>query len=245
MDPFAQPLPGFHPPPASLPPGRRAYAIGDIHGSADRLRALHAAIAADLAARPVASPLLIHLGDYVDKGGDARAVLDYLSAGDPIPGVETLFLIGNHEESMLAALSGDRGAAADWMWGGGEATLASYGIDPASPREDWAAQIPSAHLAFLRQRLRLSHREGGYLFVHAGIRPGLPLEAQAREDLLRIRHDFLNSEADFGCVVVHGHTARHAPVVKPNRIGIDTAAWSGGPLTCLVLEASLLGFIQG
>lgn len=229
--------------PGELPRGRRIYAIGDIHGSLAKLRDLHGQIAADLKARPVASALLLHLGDYVDKGGDSRAVLDYLIGEHPVPGLEMINLTGNHEETMLAALGGGGAAAADWLWGGGRATLESWGIDPEAPREDWPAHFTAAQMRFLR-RLHLHHQEGSYLFVHAGIRPGIPLEEQSREDLLRIRHDFLGSGRDHGVVVVHGHTAGFNPVVRDNRICLDTAAWSGGPLTCGVFEGDRLGFLQ-
>lgn len=233
----------FREAPAALPRGRRIYAIGDIHGAVGKLRELHARIAADLRARPVASALLLHLGDYVDKGEQSRAVLDHLIEQDPVPGLPVLNLTGNHEETMLAALSGDGAAAADWLWGGGRATLASWGVDPDSPREEWPQHFSAKHLRFLRQ-LHLHHQEGGYLFVHAGIRPGIPLEEQSREDLLRIRHDFLGSERDHGFVVVHGHTAGFNPVLRDNRVCLDTAAWSGGPLTCGVFEGTTLGFLQ-
>jgi serine/threonine protein phosphatase 1 len=229
--------------PGSLARGRRIYAIGDIHGAIDKLRDLHGQIAVDLRARPVASALLIHLGDYVDKGGDSRAVLDHLIESDPVPGVQTLNLTGNHEETMLAALDGDGAAAADWLWGGGRATLDAWGVPPETPKEDWPQHFAPQHLRFLR-RLHLHHQEGGYLFVHAGIRPGVALEDQSREDLLRIRHDFLGSDRDHGMVVVHGHTAGFQPVVRDNRVCLDTAAWSGGPLTCGVFEGETLGFLQ-
>jgi len=232
----------FQDAPGRLPQGRRVYAIGDIHGSLGKLRDLHGMIARDCSDRPVESALLIHLGDYVDKAGDVRGVVEYLAAGDPVPGVETKNLSGNHEETMLAALDGVGGAAADWLWGGGKATLESWGIDPDSPRESWRAAFDRAHFDFLRG-LGLYHAEGGYLFVHAGIRPGIPLAEQTREDMLRIRHDFLNSTRDHGFVVVHGHTAGFAPVVRANRICVDTAAWSGGKLTCAVLEEGRLGFL--
>ena len=233
----------LRPAPGALPRGRRIYAIGDIHGSIAKLRDLHGRIAADLKARPVASALLIHLGDYVDKGPDSRAVVDYLTQEDAVRGLDTLNLCGNHEETMLAALSGDGAAAADWLWGGGRAALDSWGVDPDSPREDWPQHFTPTQLRFLRN-LHLHHQEGGYLFVHAGIRPGIALEDQSREDLLRIRHDFLGSERDHGLVVVHGHTAGFNPVVRDNRICLDTAAWSGGPLTCGVFEGETLGFLQ-
>ncbi|WP_332837750.1 metallophosphoesterase [Neoroseomonas rubea] len=233
----------FREAPAALPRGRRIYAIGDVHGAFDKMKALHRAIAADLKARPAPSALLLHLGDYVDKGPDSRRVLEDLVANDPVPGLEAMFLCGNHEETMLAALQGDGGAAADWLWGGGRATLEAWGIDPDSAREEWPQHFDPAILRFLR-RLHLYHREGGYVFVHAGIRPGIALEEQSREDLLRIRHDFLGSPRDHGFVVVHGHTAGFNPVVRENRICLDTAAWSGGPLTCGVFEGDRLGFLQ-
>src|SRR5690606_23116425 len=142
--------------------------------------------------------------------------------------VRTINLIGNHERMMRQALEGDRGARADWLWCGGRETLASYSLDPEAPSEAWVAALPPEHRAFLASgRLALHHSEGGYLFVHAGLRPGIPLDAQSEDDLLGIRHDFLQSEADHGVVVVHGHTARFAPEVRDNRINLDTAAWSG------------------
>jgi serine/threonine protein phosphatase 1 len=136
--------------PASLPAGRRVYAIGDIHGCAEQLDALHAQIAADLAARPVPEPVLVHVGDYVDRGPDTAGVIARLAAGSPIPGVATVNLLGNHENTMLEALSGERAAATDWLFAGGRPSLESYGVDPDSPRETWPAHIPPEHIAFLR-----------------------------------------------------------------------------------------------
>jgi serine/threonine protein phosphatase 1 len=228
--------------PARLPPGRRIYAIGDIHGCARQLANLHEAIAADLTARPVTSPLLLHIGDYVDRGTDSAGVIARLAAGSPIPGMETVNLLGNHESTMLEALSGERAAGTDWLFAGGRTALESYGIDPDGPRESWRSLIPSTHQSFLRG-LTLMHREGGYAFVHAGVRPGIALDNQARDDLLRSRQPFLYSEANFGAVIVHGHTPVKAPVVRHNRIAIDTGAVFGGPLTCVVLEADTLGFV--
>ena len=230
------------PAPATLPPGRRIYAVGDIHGCADRLAALHEAIAGDLARRPIPAPLVLHIGDYVDRGPDSAGVIAALLAGPALPPwVEVVNLMGNHERTMLDALAGERAAGTDWLFAGGKPTLESYGLDPEGPREAWAA-IPEAHRAFLRG-LRLHHAEGGYLFVHAGIRPGVALEDQTPEDLLRIRQPFLYTEQDLGAVVVHGHTPVKAPVVRANRIAIDTGAVFGGPLTAAVLEGALVGFI--
>jgi serine/threonine protein phosphatase 1 len=230
------------PAPAALPPGRRVYAIGDIHGCAEQLANLHAAIRRDLATRPAASVLLLHIGDYVDRGPDTAGVIEHLVQGCPVSGAEMVNLLGNHEHTMIEALSGDRAAATDWLFAGGRPSLESYGVDPDSPRETWAAAVPDTHHAFLRG-LTLIHREGGYAFVHGGVRPGVPLERQARDDLLRLRQPFLYSEQDFGAVVVHGHTPVKAPVIRHNRIAIDTGAVFGGLLTCLVLEDDRLGFL--
>jgi serine/threonine protein phosphatase 1 len=233
----------LHRAPALLPPGRRVYAIGDVHGCAERLWALHEAIAADLAARPIAAPLLLHLGDYVDRGPDSAAVVARLAQGDPLAGIPTVNLMGNHERTMIDALSGHGAAATDWMIAGGREALASWGGDPDAPRDTWPAHVPDAHMAFLRA-LALRHQEGGYLFVHAGIRPGIPLDEQTASDLVSIRSSFLYSERDFGVVVVHGHTPHKTPVVRHNRIGLDTGAVFGGPLTCAALEGETIGFIQ-
>lgn len=230
------------PAPGRLSPGRRIYAIGDIHGCDAQLAALHAMIADDLATRPVADPLLIHIGDYVDRGPASASVVARLLCGGVVDGVPVVNLMGNHEHTMIDALAGDRAAATDWLFQGGRPSLESYGIDPDGPREAWMAGIPGDHLDFLRA-LSLHYRDGGYLFVHAGIRPGLPLEAQAPEDLLRIRQPFLYTEQDLGAVVVHGHTPVKAPVVRKNRIAIDTGAVFGGKLTCVVLEGETLGFL--
>ena len=229
--------------PASLPPGRRVYAVGDAHGCRDCLTALHAAIAEDLARRPIPSPLLIHLGDYVDRGPDSAGVVALLASGDPLPGVPTINLMGNHERTMLDALAGDGAAAIDWLFNGGGATLASFGGSAMTARSRWADLVPAAHRIFLNN-LALRHAEGGYLFVHAGVRPGIPLDRQAPEDLLGIRQPFLSTDRSFGAVVVHGHTPMAEPVVKANRIGIDTGAVFGGRLTCAVLEADRLAFLQ-
>jgi serine/threonine protein phosphatase 1 len=228
--------------PASLPPGRRVYAIGDVHGCDERLAALHAEIAEDVACRPCDGAVLVHIGDYVDRGPDSRGVVARLAGGDPVPGVATVNLMGNHEQTMLDALAGEGAAMTDWMYNGGGAALRSWGGDPDAARETWARAVPAGHLAFLRG-LALMHREGGYLFVHAGVRPRVALEDQSRQDLLSIRQAFLYSEVDFGAVVVHGHTPKSDPVVRGNRIGIDTGAVYGGRLTCAVLEADRVAFL--
>jgi serine/threonine protein phosphatase 1 len=235
-------MPDFTAAPGALPPGQRIYAIGDIHGCDGRLADLHGQIAGDLAARPCPAPLMLHLGDYVDRGPDSRAVVTRLAAGDPVSGLPTLNLLGNHEQTMIDALAGQPAAMTDWMIQGGREALRSWGGDPDSPRESWAAWVPPEHLGFLRG-LATCHRAGGYFFAHAGVRPGVPLEAQARQDLISIRQAFLYSEADFGAVVVHGHTPKPEPVLRPNRIGIDTGAVYGGRLTCAILEGDRVAFL--
>lgn len=225
-----------------MTPGRRVYAIGDIHGCATQLANLHAKIAEDLEHRPIASALLLHVGDYVDRGIDTRGVIARLTDGSPIPGTEMVNLMGNHENTMIDALNGERAAATDWLFTGGRPSLQSYGVDPDSPRETWRQHVPDSHMTFLRE-LKLMHHEGEYVFVHAGVRPGVPLAQQARDDVLRMRQPFLYSETNFGAVVVHGHSPVKAPVIRHNRIAIDTGAVFGGDMTCLVLEGDRLGFL--
>jgi len=229
------------PAPATLPPGRRVYAIGDIHGCLDRLVALHQRIAADLAARPVERPLVLHVGDYVDRGPDSAGVVRHLLRG--FSGAEVVNLMGNHEHMMLEAIDGgDPGAFDHWMQNGGRASLRSWEVPNGGAWPGSRERFPADHLRFLRG-LDLHRREGGYLFVHAGIRPGLPIEAQSPVDLMWIREPFLSWTGDLGAVVVHGHSPMEGPAVKSNRIGIDTGAVLGGPLTCVVLELDRLEFL--
>jgi len=238
-------MPDLLPAPATLGPSLRVYAVGDIHGCLERLHALHAAIAADLAERPVARAVLVHLGDLIDRGPDSAGVVAFLSRGPRPAGItETVTLLGNHEALMLAALDApEEGEAARlWVVNGGADALHSWRVPRQAEPKHWLAHLPPAHVAFLRER-PLSLGLDGYLFVHAGIRPCVPVAQQERHDLLWIREPFLSSTADHGVVVVHGHTPRLAPEVRPNRIGIDTGAVMGGTLTCLVLEADRLGFL--
>ena len=231
--------------PGRLPAGRRVYAIGDIHGCIGRLQELHRAVKADLAARPVDTSVLVHLGDYVDRGPDVAGVMELLASGPPIAGVATVNLLGNHGRTMLDALVGDKAAQTDWLYTGGRESLESYGVDPDAPERDaWATHVPIRHVDFLKN-LALTHQEGSYVFAHAGIRPGVALEAQEKQDILTIRTQFLFSEMDFGVVVVHGHTPTNTrmPVIRHNRIALDTGAVYGGKLTCAVLEGEMVGFL--
>jgi Calcineurin-like phosphoesterase len=228
-----------------VPTGTRVYAIGDIHGCIEPLRALLGQIRAHAAARPMPRNIVIFLGDYIDRGTDSRAVIDLL-LGDPLPGFECTHLKGNHEESLIRFLA-DETIGPQWFAYGGDATLYSYGVRPPRfgmdeeelrrAQREFAQKLPPAHLAFFEQ-LPLMHVEGDYAFVHAGVRPRVPLERQAAEDLLWIRDEFLNSDLDFGKVIVHGHSITAAPAMRANRIGIDTGAFASGQLTCLVLDAA-------
>jgi serine/threonine protein phosphatase 1 len=235
-------IPGRHRPPADAV----LYAVGDIHGRSDLLDRLHAAILRDAARRRARRRVVVYLGDYIDRGFDSAGVVARL-AGDGPPGFERHFLLGNHDQFLLDVLDGDTAAIGSWLWNGGREALASYkvaiGDDAAGLGLRIARAVPAAHLAFLRA-LKLHHREGGILFAHAGLRPGVPLADQSRADLLWIRDEFLESDCDFGNLVVHGHTPGPEPVVRPNRVGVDTGAWKSGRLTAAAFEGDELTFLQ-
>lgn len=232
------------------PPGWRAYAIGDVHGRADLLLRLVEAIRADHAARPPAQGLIVMLGDLIDRGPQSRAVIEWAMAPPPV-GFERVVLGGNHEEVLLSLIDGNRSLLPGWLMHGGRQCLMSYGVDPdtVSPAQPDAAlaiirdAIPSSTVDFLRH-LPDSLAFGDYLFVHAGIRPGIPLDAQSPRDLRWIRHDFLDSADDFGMMVVHGHTIQRRVDPRANRIGIDTGAWKSGRLTALALEDDRRWFLD-
>lgn len=230
----------------ALPEDTLVYAVGDTHGEAALLDRLLARIRADAQERPARRRVLVYLGDYVDRGPDSRGVIERLVAGPP-PGFEQVCLLGNHEEMMLGCLDGNPRGTLLWLANGGDAACRSYGVDPDQPTETLAqrlrAALPPGHERLLRD-LALRHSEGDYLFVHAGIRPGVPLDQQRREDLVWIRRPFQESGADHGCVVVHGHSPVPAPEDLPNRIGVDTGAVYGNALTAAVLQGSRRAFLQ-
>lgn len=243
--------PGTPAAPPAVPPATRVYAVGDVHGEVGALTRLLMVVRDDDAARaPVERRVLIFLGDYVDRGLGSRQVIDLL-LGRPAPGFESVFLRGNHDAWLLAFLE-DVGAGPEWLEAGGQATLLSYGV-PMPPgtrsaerlegvREEFARVLPPEHRAFL-EGLALSHVEGDYAFVHAGVRPGVALEDQHEQDLLWIRDEFIHDRSDHGRVVVHGHSVTSRPDIRPNRIGIDTGAYATGRLTCLVLEGESRRFL--
>jgi serine/threonine protein phosphatase 1 len=249
LSPRARPLGDLQ---ALAPEGVRLYAIGDIHGRADLLARLHERIAADAADAPAGCRRrIVYLGDYVDRGLESRQVIDMLLAGPP-PGFEAVYLKGNHEDCMLRFLE-DWRTGPHWFQIGGDATVLSYGVRavpgvPAAERFQRASQdlnerVPEAHLKFL-QRLELTHEAGDYVFVHAGLRPGVPLEEQDPEDLMWIRDPFLSGGDCGGRLVVHGHSPARQPEVFAHRIGIDTGAFFTNLLTCLVVEGAERRFID-
>jgi len=232
------------PPPAAIPAGKRVYAIGDIHGRADLLDQLLVKILADDAARDDAEAQIIFLGDLADRGPGSRQVIEHAMAlAQSRP--DTVFIMGNHEELLIRVWDGDRATAATFHRAGGRETLISYGIT-AEQYDSWdlgevtdatTRVVPKAHIDFLRA-FRSSYRLGDYFFTHAGVRPGIALDDQDETDLRWIRSDFIDSTADFGAVVVHGHTIRDAVEERANRIGIDTGAYASGRLTAIGLEGT-------
>jgi serine/threonine protein phosphatase 1 len=224
----------------------RTYAIGDIHGHIELLREVHAWIEADMAVHGAAP--VVHIGDLVDRGPDCRGVVEYLRAG-VAEGREWVVLKGNHDRLFTGFLN-------DPKWHdpamrlelsylhpniGGAATLASYGVKNAADRPlapvhaEAVAAVPQAHRDFL-QSCPTWFRRGEVVYVHAGIRPGIPMDQQIEDDLVWIRKGFLEDTRDHGALIVHGHTALEAPHHFGNRVDIDSSAAYGGPLTAVVLE---------
>lgn len=238
--------------PARIPGGRRIYAVGDIHGRADLLKRLINDLEQDIARGGFEGrPILIFLGDYIDRGFQSKDVISILS-GESLSRFETYFLKGNHEAAMLQFLT-DPSIGPRWAEYGGVETLVSYGVQPPRTRtnlDDWArasddlkARLPVEHRQFL-SNLDLSVRIGDYVFVHAGIRPGMPLDQQTEHDLLWIREDFLDDRHYLGAVVVHGHTPTAKPYRDSRRIGIDTGAYLSGRLTAARFEHESVEFIM-
>ena len=234
----------------TVPVGRRAYAVGDVHGRLDLLDDLLRRVEADNAARPHASVTIVFLGDLIDRGPQSAQVVERLRRYRPAF-AKAVFLMGNHEEVLLRILSGETTLLADWLRFGGAECARSYGIDPkqmetlggASALELLRNAIPKEHAKFLASFVDTASF-GKYLFVHAGIRPGVPLSHQQPQDLRWIRLPFLDDEADHGCIVVHGHTITEAVDERENRIGVDTGAYRTGVLTALGVEGEERWLLQ-
>lgn len=234
-----------------VPDDVRVYAVGDIHGRADLLDQIMQRIIHDSnAAAPARETILVFVGDYIDRGPDSAGVLDRLIKLKSDERFTTYLLKGNHEVMFLDFLA-EPSAFFQWAANGGVTTLESYDIDviasrdesPQRLRQTALAAVPDSHLLLLRS-LENSRTIGDYMFAHAGVRPGVPLDEQREEDLVWIRQPFLDFEGDFGKTIIHGHTPVQEPDIRANRIDIDTLAWRSGVLTALVLEGAKRRFLQ-
>lgn len=222
--------------------GWRAYVVGDIHGRLDLLDQLLETIHRDIGNRKSRKVLLVFVGDLIDRGPDSAKVIERLRTYRH-RAVRTMFLLGNHEEVLLRILDGEAELITKWRWFGGTECLNSYGVDTAKigamseadALEVVRSAIPKEHVDFL-ESFDDSCRFGDYLFVHAGIRPGVEIDQQTQADLRWIREPFLFDNTDHGFVVVHGHTIRPEVEIRPNRIGIDTGAYRTGVLTALAID---------
>lgn len=239
MWPFRQ-RPKVEAPSSASTGGRLVYAIGDIHGRLDLLQRLLTAISADsIQTRNAERPLIVFLGDYIDRGAESSGVIEQILSLRRQARFEVRCLKGNHEQALLQFLD-DPGFGPAWVGHGGGPTLMSYGIAPPQMRSDeegWAATrlafraaLPPKHLDFF-ESLELSLVVGDYLFVHAGVRPGVPLAHQSEQDLLWIRGEFLNDVNGFEKMIVHGHTPVDRPYVGRSRIAVDTGAYATGLLS--------------
>ncbi|RIV83275.1 serine/threonine protein phosphatase [Aurantiacibacter xanthus] len=235
-------------PVASLPKARRVYAIGDVHGRLDLLKELAAAIERDDAARAPAQTSVILLGDLIDRGADSAGVVAF--ARDWQDRADVRVLAGNHEEMFLKSFE-STDILRHFLRHGGRETLLSYGVDPQAYDRATAEEVQAMMIAAVSEaeRAYIASFEdmivlGDYVFVHAGIDPAQSLEEQGTADLRWIREPFLSHEEPFGFVVVHGHTIVADPVVRANRIGVDTGAYASGKLTALALEGGERWFIE-
>lgn len=228
--------------PSRVPPGVSVVAFGDVHGHLDLVDAILRKTQVRAQLLPERRHVIVSLGDLVDRGPDSAGVIARLMGG--VPGCEVVVLRGNHETLMLDFLAGSP-AATPWLSWGGLETLQSYGVetkgldivgrDVEVLRARFRAKVPAGHIQFLKSR-PLSTVIGDYFFVHAGARPGIPLDQQAEEDLIWIREDMHNSPYRFEKRIVHGHTPVDEPRIGPTQINIDTGACYGGKLTALLFE---------
>ena len=236
-----------------LAPGRRIYAVGDIHGRADLLQVLVARILADLQRFPVATPELVFLGDYVSRGPASAEVLAFMVEGTAGLPLAVHTLKGNHEDLLLRFVDGhDLWAGAAWLRFGGKPVFASYGLTPPDELHDedklveaaqaLAVAMPTRHLDFLRG-LDVSLERDDYIFVHGGLRPGVAVADQTAHDKMWIRDEFLNHTGLFERFVVHGHTTTALPEIRPYRLNVDTRAYASGVLTAAVLEGAERRFL--
>lgn len=235
-------------PQARVLDGVRVYAIADVHGCADLLAHVFSRIDADLASHPSSETFEVFLGDYVDRGPNSKGVIELLikRACDR----RTIFLAGNHE-IYLSEFLRNPAVFDSWKQYGALLTLRSYGIRaPTNPDPNKQSELslalkrsmPQSHQNFL-DKLKPFFTCGDYFFVHAGVRPGVPLLEQDTNDLFWIRKEFLSYKGDYGKIIIHGHTPVLEPDVRSNRINIDTGAYVTGKLTCLRLQADQIMFL--
>lgn len=233
----------------SGPRGRRIYAIGDVHGCLELLESLIAGIESEIANAGRTQTNILFLGDLIDRGPSSAQVIERVRTY-PTDMASAHFIMGNHEEVMLQVLDGDTELLTSWLRFGGAETLRSYGVEPTDlplAGEEAVAVIrravPSEHVEFVRS-FSDSVSFGDYVFVHAGIRPGVELCDQSEADLRWIRDPFLSDSTERGFIVVHGHTITNSVEVTSNRIGIDTGAFCTGKLTALAIEGRQRWLLQ-
>lgn len=229
---------------AKTPDNTRIYAIGDTHGYLDLMVNLHGQIKDDLAKKPIEKYKIIFLGDYIDRGPNSKGCIDYLIgllSEDP----NVICLKGNHEEKLIQFLEDPIKIARSFLTYGGVECALSYGVQPASIssttaeminfRDKMLAAIPKSHIDFIGELL-ISQISGDYMCVHAGVKPGVPLDQQIDHDLMTIRSEFIPYTGLHEKVIVHGHTPHYPIEIEPNRMNADTCAYDTGVLTCIVLE---------
>ncbi len=247
---------------ANAPEGLCLYAVGDVHGRRDLLETLVAAIRQDAAALPDSiKPQIIFLGDYIDRGLQSRDVIEYFVSG-VLKDLDPVFLKGNHEEAILRFLS-DANFGHQWAQYGGAETLFSYGFQTPNQRaslgsheamdaarnawtrlwNEFRVRLPDTHRAFF-ESLQTYHVAGDYIFVHAGLRPGIDLEQQSQRDMLWIREEFLDDWTLFPQIVVHGHTPEEKIYRDGRRIGLDTGAFLSGKLSAARLCGTEVAFLS-
>ncbi|WP_424934468.1 metallophosphoesterase family protein [Amaricoccus macauensis] len=230
-----------------MAPDERIYAVGDIHGRVRLLERMLERIEADIAAQQDdRRSRIVFLGDYIDRGDQAREVLDTLvRLRAEFKAAELVFLRGNHEDALLSFLA-DPSKGSNWLHFGGLQTLVSYGLTPPKSAvvqldelerlREGLEKVIGPHWEFLEATERLL-RSGDVVFVHAGLDPACPLEAQSDDALLWGRSDFLIEGGVSGLRVVHGHYADAEAVVTPRRVCIDTGAYYSGRLTAARLDS--------
>ena len=233
----------------AIPAGKRCYAVGDIHGRLDLLTALLDLIERDNAVRSPAETYLVFLGDLIDRGAESKGVIELLSTAR-FSWAKPMFLMGNHEDAFRQVLAGDLSYLDDWLRFGGLECAQSYGLsatelaggNPTLLYRALRQRVPQDHIDFL-ESFYDSFALGRYVFVHAGIRPGIAIEDQDPHDLRWIRNEFLDDQSDHGVIVVHGHTVVETAGAYVNRVAIDTGAYRTGRLTAVRLEADDREFI--